>query len=127
MRLLLFKGEEGALSMTTRLRSASTSKGLPVNYCSGFRSVGMETACEVDGSYLTLSSLVHFKSYKFLFLMYCKVLWMFTEQRLLAELLCIQYPNIVGVSRQSFRLEVNAMDFGFELIDTPRTDRWVNF
>ncbi|KHG15332.1 Anthranilate phosphoribosyltransferase [Gossypium arboreum] len=46
---LVVKGEEGALSMTTRLRSASTSKGLPVNHCSGFRSVGMESACEVDG------------------------------------------------------------------------------
>ncbi|KAL1179467.1 hypothetical protein V6Z11_A03G161800 [Gossypium hirsutum] len=46
---LVVKGEEGALSMTTRLLSASTSKGLPVNHCSGFRSVGMESACEVDG------------------------------------------------------------------------------
>ncbi|PPE01720.1 hypothetical protein GOBAR_DD01256 [Gossypium barbadense] len=74
---LLFKGEEGALSMTTRLRSAS--KGLPVNHCSGFRSVGIESACEVD-----------------------------------------------GVSRQSFRLEVNAMDYGFEPTDTPRTNRSVS-
>ncbi|MBA0765945.1 hypothetical protein Gotri_015045 [Gossypium trilobum] len=76
---LVVKGEEGALSMTTRLRSASTSKGLPVNHCSGFRSVGIESACEVD-----------------------------------------------GVSRQSFRLEVNAMDYGFEPTDTPRTDRSVS-
>ncbi|KAL1113412.1 hypothetical protein V6Z11_D02G188300 [Gossypium hirsutum] len=74
---LLFKGEEGALSMTTRLRSAR--KGLPVNHCSGFRSVGIESACEVD-----------------------------------------------GVSRQSFRLEVNAMDYGFEPTDTPRTNRSVS-
>ncbi|KAK5837450.1 hypothetical protein PVK06_013260 [Gossypium arboreum] len=77
---LVVKGEEGALSMTTRLRSASTSKGFPVNYCSGFRSVGTETACKED-----------------------------------------------GVSHQSFRLEVNAMDYGFEPTDTPRTDRSVNF
>ncbi|XVF43945.1 hypothetical protein PTKIN_Ptkin02bG0081500 [Pterospermum kingtungense] len=76
---LVVKGEEGALSMTTRLRSTSPSKGLPVNYCSGFRSVGMESACEVD-----------------------------------------------GVSRQSFRLEVNAMDYGFKPTDTPRTDRSVS-
>ncbi|KHG09013.1 Anthranilate phosphoribosyltransferase [Gossypium arboreum] len=76
---LVVKGEEGALSMTTRLRSASTSKGFPVNYCSGFRSVGTETACKVD-----------------------------------------------GVSHQSFRLEVNAMDYGFEPTDTPRTDRSVS-
>ncbi|MBA0613709.1 hypothetical protein Godav_014088, partial [Gossypium davidsonii] len=76
---LVVKGEEGALSMTTRLRSASTSKGLPVNHCSGFRSVGIESACEVD-----------------------------------------------GVSHQSFRLEVNAMDYGFEPTDTPRTDRSVS-
>ncbi|KHG27115.1 Sucrase-isomaltase, intestinal [Gossypium arboreum] len=66
--------------MTTRLRSASTSKGFPVNYCSGFLSVGTETACKED-----------------------------------------------GVSHQSFRLEVNAMDYGFEPTDTPRTDRSVNF
>ncbi|MBA0556593.1 hypothetical protein Golob_026678, partial [Gossypium lobatum] len=76
---LVVKGEEGALSMTTRLRSASTSKGLPVNHCSGFCSVGIESACEVDGA-----------------------------------------------SRQSFRLEVNAMDYGFEPTDTPRTDRSVS-
>ncbi|MBA0828703.1 hypothetical protein Goarm_013346, partial [Gossypium armourianum] len=76
---LVVKGEEGALSTTTRLRSASTSKGLPVNHCSGFRSVGIESACEVD-----------------------------------------------GLSRQSFRLEVNAMDYGFEPTDTPRTDRSVS-
>ncbi|GMJ08224.1 hypothetical protein like AT1G70570 [Hibiscus trionum] len=76
---LVVKGEEGALSMTTRLRSASTLKGLPVNYCSGFRSVGMESACKDD-----------------------------------------------GVSHQSFRLEVNATDYGFEPTDTPRTDRSVS-
>ncbi|MBA0631197.1 hypothetical protein Godav_003212 [Gossypium davidsonii] len=76
---LVVKGEEGALSMTTRLRSASTSKGFPVNYCSGFRSVGKETACKED-----------------------------------------------GVSHQSFRLEVNAMDYGFKPTDTPRTDRSVS-
>ncbi|KAK8665151.1 hypothetical protein V6N13_005325 [Hibiscus sabdariffa] len=76
---LVVKGEEGALSMTTRLRSASTSKGLPVNHCSGFRSVGMESACK-EG----------------------------------------------GVSLQSFRLEVNATDYGFEPTDTPRTDRSVS-
>lgn len=45
--------------MTTRLRSAHISKGFPVNYCSGFRSLSMVSACEVDGLYLfvTLSSL----------------------------------------------------------------------
>ncbi|KAK6791384.1 hypothetical protein RDI58_010465 [Solanum bulbocastanum] len=46
---LVVKGEEGALSMTTRLRSANASKGLPVNYCSGFRSVNLAPACAVDG------------------------------------------------------------------------------
>lgn len=34
--------------MTTRLRSASP-KGFPVNYCSGFRSLGMASASGVDG------------------------------------------------------------------------------
>ncbi|KAB1207860.1 Anthranilate phosphoribosyltransferase [Morella rubra] len=76
---LVVKGEEGALSMTTRLRSAQNLKGFPVNYCSGFRSMSMASACEVD-----------------------------------------------GVSRQSFNLEVNAKDYGFEPTDTPRTDRSVS-
>ncbi|KAM7252538.1 hypothetical protein ACFE04_024421 [Oxalis oulophora] len=76
---LVVKGEEGALSMTTRLRSANTSKGLPVNYSSGFRSQSMESACKAD-----------------------------------------------GVSRESFSLEVNAADYGFEPTDTPRTDRSVS-
>ncbi|XP_060185886.1 uncharacterized protein LOC132615320 isoform X2 [Lycium barbarum] len=75
---LVVKGEEGALSMTTRLRSANASKGLPVNYCSGFRSVNLAPACAVD-----------------------------------------------GVSRESFNIEVNARDYGFESTDTPRTDRSV--
>ncbi|CAN0896263.1 Anthranilate phosphoribosyltransferase [Linum grandiflorum] len=76
---LVVKGEEGALSMTTRLRSGNASKGLPVNYCSGFRSSTTASALEVD-----------------------------------------------GVSRQSFSIEVNAKDYGFEPTDTPRTDRSVS-
>lgn len=75
---LVVKGEEGALSMTTRLRLTNTSKGLPVNYCSGFRSLVNEAAFEAD-----------------------------------------------GVSREAFRMEVNAKDYGFEPSDTPRTDRSV--
>ncbi|KAK3223436.1 hypothetical protein Dsin_010461 [Dipteronia sinensis] len=77
---LVVKGEEGALSMTTRLRSVNASKGLPVNYCSGFRSMSTESTFEVDG----------------------------------------------GVSRQSFSLEVNAQDYGFDPTDTPRTDRSIS-
>ncbi|KAH9627215.1 hypothetical protein KSS87_020761 [Heliosperma pusillum] len=46
---LVVKGEEGALSMTTRLRSLNSSKGLPVNYCSGFRSSVSPGAFDVDG------------------------------------------------------------------------------
>ncbi|XP_010552671.1 PREDICTED: uncharacterized protein LOC104822982 isoform X2 [Tarenaya hassleriana] len=75
---LVIKGEEGALSMTTRVRAATVSKGLPVNYCSGFRSLSSESALEVD-----------------------------------------------GVSRQSFSLEVDAREYGFEPTETPRTDRSV--
>ncbi|XP_057949860.1 uncharacterized protein LOC131144918 isoform X2 [Malania oleifera] len=75
---LVVKGEEGALTMTTRLRSVNASKGLPVNYCSGFRSLSAASALEVD-----------------------------------------------GVSRQSFNVEVNAKDYGFEPTETPRTDRSV--
>ncbi|XP_054793014.1 uncharacterized protein LOC129298612 [Prosopis cineraria] len=46
---LVVKGEEGALSMTTRLRSVSTTKGLPVNYCSGFRSLNISSTSELGG------------------------------------------------------------------------------
>ncbi|KAL2519589.1 Anthranilate phosphoribosyltransferase [Abeliophyllum distichum] len=75
---LVVKGEEGALSMTTRLRSPNASKGLPVNYCSGFRSPKVTPAYAID-----------------------------------------------GVSRETFNIEVNAKDCGFEPTDTPRTDRSV--
>ncbi|KAL8161629.1 hypothetical protein V2J09_013118 [Rumex salicifolius] len=75
---LVVKGEEGALSMTTRLRSQNASKGLPVNYCSGFRSTGAAVF------------------------------------------------QIHGVSRETFSLEVNAKNYGFEPTDTPRTDRSVS-
>ncbi|XP_052185065.1 uncharacterized protein LOC127796746 isoform X2 [Diospyros lotus] len=50
---LVVKGEEGALSMTTRLRSSSSSKGIPVNYCSGFRSLNVAPAYEMDGRHST--------------------------------------------------------------------------
>ncbi|KAL9260454.1 Anthranilate phosphoribosyltransferase-like protein [Drosera capensis] len=46
---LVVKGEEGALSMTTRSGSANASKGLPVNYCSGFRSPPGAAVSAVDG------------------------------------------------------------------------------
>ncbi|KAK9751072.1 hypothetical protein RND81_02G239500 [Saponaria officinalis] len=46
---LVVKGEEGALSMTTRSRSSNSSKGLPVNYCSGFRSSVTPAAFDIDG------------------------------------------------------------------------------
>ncbi|KAL6011432.1 hypothetical protein ACLOJK_001880 [Asimina triloba] len=76
---LVVKGEEGAISMTTRSRSINPSKGLPVNYCSGFRSLNIAYASEAD-----------------------------------------------GVSRESFSIEVNAKDYGFEPTDTPRTDRSIH-
>ncbi|XP_008784971.1 anthranilate phosphoribosyltransferase isoform X4 [Phoenix dactylifera] len=75
---LVVKGEEGALSMTTKVRSVNASKGLPVNHCSGFRSPSNATNSDVD-----------------------------------------------GISRESFSIEVNAKDYGFEPTDTPRTDRSV--
>lgn len=46
---LVVKGEEGALSMTTRSRSGNTTKGLPVNYCSGFRSLNTSSTSEPGG------------------------------------------------------------------------------
>ncbi|XP_073290622.1 uncharacterized protein [Primulina huaijiensis] len=61
---LVVKGEEGALSMTTRLRSPNASKGLPVNYCSGFRSLNMTRA--VDGvSRESFNTVVNAKDYGF--------------------------------------------------------------
>ncbi|WOL01233.1 hypothetical protein Cni_G09947 [Canna indica] len=75
---LVVKGEEGALSMTTKERSVNASKGLPVNHCSGFRTPKMAVLPDVD-----------------------------------------------GISRESFSIDVNAKDYGFEPTDTPRTDRSV--
>uniref|UniRef100_A0A0D9YLU9 Glycosyl transferase family 3 domain-containing protein n=1 Tax=Oryza glumipatula TaxID=40148 RepID=A0A0D9YLU9_9ORYZ len=46
---LVVKGEEGALSMTTKERSAHASKGLPVNHCSGFRIPNSTDFSETDG------------------------------------------------------------------------------
>ncbi|OWM76102.1 hypothetical protein CDL15_Pgr009748 [Punica granatum] len=63
---LVVKGEEGALSMTTRVRSGNVSKGLPVNYCSGFRSVSTVSAIELDGvSRQNFSLEVNAKDYGF--------------------------------------------------------------
>nr|XP_043626374.1 anthranilate phosphoribosyltransferase [Erigeron canadensis] len=76
---LVVKGEEGALSMTMKSRSGNASKGLPVNYCSGFRSFNTPPAYDVD-----------------------------------------------GVSRENFSLVVDAMEYGFEPSETPRTDRSVS-
>lgn len=38
--------------MTTRLRSVSMTRGLPVNYCSGFRSLDIASTSEHGGMYL---------------------------------------------------------------------------
>ncbi|AQK68141.1 uncharacterized protein [Zea mays] len=46
---LVVKGEEGALSLTTKERSAHASKGLPVNHCSGFRTPSGINFSETDG------------------------------------------------------------------------------
>ncbi|KAL8218880.1 hypothetical protein R6Q57_022253 [Mikania cordata] len=60
------KGEEGALSMTTKSRSLNASKGLPVNYCSGFRSLTTSPAYDVDGvSRENFSFVVDPKEYGF--------------------------------------------------------------
>uniref|UniRef100_A0A0D9VBT7 Anthranilate phosphoribosyltransferase n=1 Tax=Leersia perrieri TaxID=77586 RepID=A0A0D9VBT7_9ORYZ len=70
------KGEEGALSMTTKERSAHASKGLPVNHCSGFWTPNSTSFSD-------------------------------------------------GISREGFRVIVNAQELGFESTETPRTDRSV--
>ncbi|XP_052734059.1 uncharacterized protein LOC108346156 isoform X2 [Vigna angularis] len=43
------KGEEGGLSLTTRLRSAKTTRGPPVNYCSGFRALDVSSTSGLSG------------------------------------------------------------------------------
>lgn len=75
---LVVKGEEGALSLTTKERSAHASKGIPVNHCSGFRTPNSVHFSETD-----------------------------------------------GISRESFRVAVNAQELGFKSTETPRTDRSV--
>ncbi|KAK9090340.1 hypothetical protein Sjap_023517 [Stephania japonica] len=63
---LVVKGEEGALSMTTRLRTENASRGLPVNYCSGFRSKTNLSVSEVDGvSHEHFNMEVNAKDYGF--------------------------------------------------------------
>lgn len=63
---LVVKGEEGALSMTTKVRSVNASKGLPVNYCSGFRSPSNATSADIDGiSRENFSIEVNAKDYGF--------------------------------------------------------------
>ncbi|XP_017697462.1 anthranilate phosphoribosyltransferase isoform X2 [Phoenix dactylifera] len=102
---LVVKGEEGALSMTTKVRSVNASKGLPVNHCSGFRSPSNATNSDVDGMDLTCGGLLHNLDLLFL------VLDGLSENK--------------RISRESFSIEVNAKDYGFEPTDTPRTDRSV--
>ncbi|KAF7088488.1 hypothetical protein CFC21_091589 [Triticum aestivum] len=75
---LVVKGEEGALSLTTKERSAHASKGIPVNHCSGFRTPSSANFSETD-----------------------------------------------GISRESFRVAVNAQELGFKSTETPRTDKSV--
>ncbi|KAI3780006.1 hypothetical protein L2E82_09825 [Cichorium intybus] len=63
---LVVKGEEGALSMTMKLRSLNASKGLPVNYCSGFRTLNTPPTYDVDGvSRESFSLIVDAKEYGF--------------------------------------------------------------
>ncbi|PIA29324.1 hypothetical protein AQUCO_06100086v1 [Aquilegia coerulea] len=63
---LVIKGEEGALSMTTRERPLLASKGLPVNYCSGFRASNHPSAFELNGvSHECFSLEVNAKDYGF--------------------------------------------------------------
>lgn len=40
--------------MTMKMRSINASKGLPVNYCSGFRSLNTPPHYDVDGNYIKL-------------------------------------------------------------------------
>ncbi|KAJ4809862.1 Anthranilate phosphoribosyltransferase [Rhynchospora pubera] len=63
---LVVKGEEGALSMTTKAKSENASKGLPVNHCSGFRSPYSVFSSEIDGiSRENFSTVVNAQDYGF--------------------------------------------------------------
>ncbi|EPS71690.1 hypothetical protein M569_03067, partial [Genlisea aurea] len=65
---LVIKGEEGSLSMTTSLRSLNPSKGLllPVNFCSGFRSLDVAPAAAMDGvSRQVFNMIVNASDYRF--------------------------------------------------------------
>ena len=123
--------------MTTRLRSASISKGFPVNYCSGFRSLSMASAFEVDGLYhfATLSSLCSLVFMSLSMYLVESMYFTFVDQfswlrfwhhSFIINTETLQF-TVAGVSRQNFNLEVNAVDYGFEPTNTPRTDRSVEF
>eukprot|EP00250_Pteridium_aquilinum_P034474 c7642_g1_i1 orf=533-2338(-) len=78
---LIVKGEEGALSLTTKEPLAGTSvKGFPLNYCAGFRP---SNECGTDSS------------------------------------------STDGVTRETFTLQVNPKEYGFQSSSTPRVDRSV--
>lgn len=50
--------------MTTKLRSVNASKGIPVNYCSGFRSLNVQSAYALDGMQKSLILFVHLKKFQ---------------------------------------------------------------
>lgn len=147
--MLILQGEEGGLSLTTRLRSANTTRGLPVNYCSGFRALDISSTSEVGGMYsvslFTLFThlnnyiIVMTKSIKIIVLLF-KANWQQSLcQFLISKLMLLHHIIsqidtyqiflfcIAGVARHGFSLEVNAKDYGFQPTDTPRTDRSVKF
>lgn len=76
---LVVKGEEGALSLTTKEPLAGSSvKGFPLNYCAGFRPSDKPDAV---------------------------------------------LSNTDGVTRETFTLQVNPKEYGFQSSSTPRVDR----
>ncbi|KAI5082360.1 hypothetical protein GOP47_0002103 [Adiantum capillus-veneris] len=78
---LVVKGEEGALSLTTKESLTGTSvKGFPLNHCAGFRPSNSIEASSIDRD---------------------------------------------GVTRETFEMQINPKDFGFQSSSTPRIDRAV--
>ena len=93
--------------MTTKERSATASKGLPVNHCSGFRSPFASNDTSVDG-------------------IAKGILWSkISSIRVKLNIDSLSLSLSPGILRENFSIDVNAKDYGFEPTDTPRTDRSV--
>ena len=122
--------------MTTKAKAVHASKGLPVNHCSGFRPPSLAVLPDVDGI-ISLALLVFF-FVVFYDCLYNNVDFHQYNHSLVVFSFMLKYMDptfvfegpypwfvLAGISRESFSIDVNAKDYGFEPTDTPRTDRSV--